>query len=171
MSQCVIAEFETRETAKLALEALEVNGFTIKDVSVVINADDPAAKHLKGLPDEATGETDVETEATATTPDGSHIGLGVLLGGAVTAPLMMAAALGPLIVIGPLIGMGVGGVLGGLLSSATGVGDEDFTKSYQDRVKAGSYLVIVHDDDFVRLNEANSILQTIGPASIDQFDD
>jgi hypothetical protein len=67
--------------------------------------------------------------------------------------------------------MGVGGVLGGLLSSATGVGDENFTKSYQDRVKAGSILVIVHDDDFVRLNEANSILQTIGPASIDQFDD
>lgn len=43
VTQCVIAEFRTSAAAKLALEALEVNKFTLEEVSVVSGVDDPAA--------------------------------------------------------------------------------------------------------------------------------
>lgn len=180
MQKCVIAEFETREAARIALEALEISGYTIENVSVVASVDDPAAKHLAELPgqeksferrpSEEANEPDVEVAPTGTTPDSRDVGLGMILGGTIAAPLAIGTMVGPFMVIGPLVGMGIGAVVGGLLSSSTGSSDDDVGKTYEERVKEGSILVIVHDDDDIRLREANSTLQTIGPLSIQQFD-
>jgi len=176
MQKCVIAEFETLEATRTALEALEISGYTIENVSVVTSVDDPAAKHLAGLFGEETSlgkgskEPDVEAKSTSTKPDSRDVGLGMVLGGTIAAPLAIGTMLGPFMIIGPLVGMGVGAVLGGLLSGSTGSSDDKIGKNYEERVKAGSLLVIVHDDDDILLREANSTLQTIGPLSIEQFE-
>lgn len=165
MSVCLIAEYETKAAAKVALEVLESDGFTLDSVSVVSNADDPAAEHLQELHDESSSE-----ESSASAPEGRSTSLGMLIGGTVAAPIAAGTMVGPFIIAGPLVGMALGAAIGGLAGSMSRWGvDDDLSADYQSRVQSGSLLVIVHDVDEMRLADANRLLKTTDPKSLEQY--
>lgn len=163
MSKCLIAEYETNAAAKVGLEVLETDHFTLQNVSVVSKASDPAAKHLQELHD--------EKESKPQAPDGRSTSLGMLIGGTVAAPIAAGTLIGPFIIGGPLVGMAVGAAIGSLLGSLDRWGvSHNISADYEKRVRAGSVLVIVHDVDEIRLNDAKSLLQTTDPKSLEQYE-
>lgn len=167
MTECVVAEFRTRPDAKLALEVLTRNHYTRENVSVVMHADDPTAENLDEFRDE-DGISAAQVEAKS--PDGRSVGLGMLLGGAVAAPLALGTMIGPFIIAGPILGMGIGAALGGLFSSHQQGDTAEEEPSYEDRVKAGSILVIVTEDELIGLNEAEAVLATTNPKTMERFE-
>ena len=167
MNEYLVAEFHTRAGAKLALEVLERNHYTLDNVSVVMHRDDPATEKLdESQADDAFPADQVE----ATSPDSRSVGLGMLLGGTIATPLALGTMIGPLFLVGPLVGMGVGAALGGLFSSHQRGDAEDEAPTYEDRVKAGSILVIVTGDERVGLNEAEAVLATTNPATMERLE-
>jgi len=171
VTQCVIAEFGTSAAAKLALETLDVNKFTLEEVSVVSSVNDPAAVLLQELEPQDSAKDSTPKEAPGDTlTDYKSVSLGMLIGGSAVAPIAAATMIGPFIVAGPLVGMAVGAVVGGLLKSTGEWGvDLDATKDYERRVNEGATLIIVHSENRVNLDEAEAVLKTIGPDSIRRF--
>lgn len=167
MTECVVAEFRTRAGAKLALEVLERNHYTRENVSVVMHSDDPAAEKLDDM---QAGDAIPADQVEATSPDGRSVGLGMLLGGMIAAPLALGTMIGPFILAGPLVGMGIGAAFGGLFSSHQRGDTEDENLSYENRVKGGSVLVIVTQDEQIGLNEAEAVLATTNPKTMERFE-
>ncbi|QDT07050.1 hypothetical protein K227x_54750 [Rubripirellula lacrimiformis] len=167
MSKCLIAEYDTSAAAKLALEVLEKCGFTLNQVSVVANADDPAAAYLKDLPRKDPHEQSEQHSASA--PEGRSTSLGMLIGGTVAAPIAAGTLVGPFIIAGPLLGMAIGAAVGGLFDMESWGVEQDTTADYQQRVKSGSVLVIVHDVDQRRLSEARTTLNATDPKSLSAY--
>ncbi|MCM2375019.1 DUF1269 domain-containing protein [Aporhodopirellula aestuarii] len=165
MSKCLIAEYETSAAAKLALEVLEKDHFTLENVSVVSKSSDSGAEHLEGLQDPSQDQEHVSA------PDNRSTSLGMLIGGAVTAPIAAGTLIGPFIIAGPLVGMAVGAAMGSLLGGMEKWGvAKDVSSTYEDRVNSGSVLVIVHDVDDIRIHEAKSLLKTTDPKSLEKFE-
>jgi len=167
MKECVVAEFQTRAGAKLALEVLERNQYTLDNVSVVMHRGDPAARKLDHA---QAGDAISAEQIGAKSPDGRSVGLGMLLGGTIAAPLALGTMIGPFILVGPLVGMGIGAAFGGLFSSHQGRGVDDETPSYEDRVKAGAILIVVTNDQRIGLNEAEALLATTNPTTMERFE-
>jgi len=167
MTECVVAEFRTRAGAKLALEVLERNHYTRENVSVVMHSDDPAAEKLDDM---QAGDAIPADQVEATSPDGRSVGLGMLLGGMIAAPLALGTMIGPFILAGPLVGMGIGAAFGGLFSSHQRGDTADENLSYENRVKGGSVLVIVTQDEQIGLNEAEAVLATTNPKTMERFE-
>ncbi len=164
MSKCLIAEYETTAAAKVGLEVLEKNGFTLEKVSVVSSADDPAATHLRDLQDPQH-----ERVSSASAPEGRNISLGMLIGGTVAAPLAAGTLVGSFIIAGPLVGIAIGAAVGSLVNMQHwGVAD-DVSANYEQRVTAGSTLVIVHDVDDRQLDDAEASLEATEPKSLERF--
>jgi len=167
MAECIVAEFNTQAGARLALEVLERNRYTVDHVSVVSSAG--------GLHASAPGEairSDVEAEipSLAPQPEGRTVGLGMLLGGTVATPLAMGTMIGPFLLVGPLVGMGLGAAFGALLSSERSEDASEEVISYKDRIDAGSILIVVTEDHDIGLNEAEELLATTNPASMQRFE-
>lgn len=167
MTECVVVEFRTRAGAKLAFEVLERNHYTRENVSVVMHVDDPATENLDDFRDD-DGISASQVEAKS--PDGRSVGLGMLLGGTIAAPLALGTMIGPFMLTGPIAGMGIGAMLGGLFSSHQRSDAADEESSYEDRVKAGSILVIVTQDELIGLNEAEAVLATTNPKTLGRFE-
>ncbi len=163
MSQCLIAEYETNAAAKDGLEVLEKTGYTLEQVSVVSSADDPAAKHLRGLQDEPEKHI-----SSASAPEGRSVSLGMLIGGTIAAPLAAGTLIGPFIIAGPLVGIALGAAVGSLVKMDNWGVARDVSADYEQRVKSGSVLVIVHDVDEIEINEAEASLKTTGPKSLER---
>lgn len=159
IEQCVIAEFKDVPTARLGLEVLAKAGFGEKHVSFVGRSDAPELKEIGKLRDHAADNVGNATGA----------GIGGLLGGAMAAPMAASTLLGPFILVGPLVGVGLGAALGGLLGGAQNWGvDQTASESYEEKVKAGSVLVIVTGDPH-QIREATASLKTTGPNNIEHF--
>lgn len=164
MSRCLIAEFDHSEAAKVGLEVLEKNGFTLENVSVVSSVSDPAAEHLHELHD-LPGHHSADA-----LPDDRNTSLGMLIGGSLAAPIAAGTLVGPFIIAGPLVGMALGAAVGSLLKGTKKWGvDHDVSADYEQRVTEGAVLIIVNDQDDSRLNEAQALLETTSPRSLDQF--
>ncbi|QEG39743.1 DUF1269 domain-containing protein [Roseimaritima ulvae] len=164
MSRCLIAEYDHSEAAKAGLEILEKNGFTLENVSVVSNVSDPAAEHLHELHDlPQHGSADTLTDDRNTT-------LGMLIGGSLAAPIAAGTLIGPFIIAGPLVGMALGAAVGSLLKGTKKWGVEhDVAADYEERVREGAVLIIVNAHEDARLNEAQTLLDTTSPRSIEAF--
>ncbi len=166
MSKCLIAEYEAGAAAKVALEVLEKDSFTLENVSVVSNASDLAAEHLSDMHDIAK-----PSAVDASAPEGRATSLGMLIGGSVAAPIAAGTLIGPLIVAGPLVGMALGAAIGSLLGSMERWGvAHDVSADYEQRVKSGSILLIVHDVDDARLADANALLKPTTPKSLEKYE-
>jgi len=166
MAECVVAEFSTRAGARLALEVLERNHYTVDHVSVVSSMGDLDAS----APGEAIDENvEAEIPSLAPQPDGQSVGLGVLLGGTLATPFAIGTMIGPFLLAGPLIGMGLGAAFGALLSSQSEDASAEVIR-YQDRIQAGSILIVVTEDHDIGLNEAEELLATTNPASMQRFE-
>lgn len=162
MSKCLVAEYENYADARIGLEVLEKCGFTMDQVSVVSRASDPASKHLQAL------QTDEPPSSSGSAADGRNASLGMLIGGTVAAPIAAGTMIGPFIIAGPLVGMAIGAAVGSLLNMESWGVTRDVSVDYEQRVQAGSVLVIVHDVEEFQLTDAELSLKTTGPKSLEQ---
>ncbi|WP_164101160.1 DUF1269 domain-containing protein [Candidatus Laterigemmans baculatus] len=162
--ECLIAEFQTREDARIGLEVLDTYDFTTASASVV------AREAGEVMGDEAVqqlGRYDHQVEAAHSSGKGA--GLGTLLGGVVAAPIAASTMVGPLFIAGPLAGMAVGAVAGAALGGAGRWGvNEESRRTYQQRVEAGSVLVIVTDEPD-RVSQAEHGLKTTNVVNLERF--
>ncbi len=164
MSKCLIAQYESNGAAKLGLEVLEKGGFTLRTVSIVSKADDPSAKYLRDSHD--AGD---RPDPGVSPPDSRGATLGMLIGGTVAAPIAAGTLIGPFIIAGPLVGMAIGAAVGSLLQMDRWGVAHDVSADYEKRVRSGDVLVIVHDVDDLELNDAQALLKTTNPKSIEKF--
>jgi len=157
--QCLVAEFSSVEDADVGCKVLESADFDNETVSIVTRSNDQEVKDVAKLKDE-----------TAASPPGEEsIGVGGTVGGSIGAALGTATLIGPFMVAGPLVGMAVGAGAAGALAATDGWGvTKDKTEAYEDRVENGSVLIIVSDSD-TRLDEAERLLKTTGPKSMERF--
>lgn len=156
--QCIIAEFENTQTARLGLQVLAKAGYGEDQLSFVSRSDDAELEEITKLAEDAPGKG-----------AGASAGIGALLGGAFTAPLAASTLVGPFILVGPLVGVGLGAALGGMLGGAQRWGvDEEAGATYEEKVHAGHVLVIVTGSDN-ELREAEASLKTTGPLEIRRF--
>lgn len=157
--QCVIAQFKDVPSARLGLEVLAKAGFGVDQVSFVSRTDAPEFEEFARL----------REQTASNTGSSAGVGIGGLLGGALAAPVAASTLLGPFILVGPLVGAGLGAALGGLLGGARDWGIDDSTsESFEEKVKAGSVLVIVTGTEH-QVREATASLKTTGPSHIEQF--
>ncbi len=158
--QCVIAQCANEEKTNLALEVLEKTGFTNADVSVV-----RSVQQLKDI-DAPIGGENLSSEDR---PEDSAVASSTMVGGALGATVGAVSLVGPLLVVGPLAGVALGAAAGGLLNLIGGrETDRETIESYEQSVAEGSVLIVVLGDA-TRLNQAERVLRTVNPLSIDRY--
>ncbi|WP_417749856.1 hypothetical protein [Rosistilla oblonga] len=157
---CVIAEFDNRDDFATALRVLEKAGYTRDEVSTITRVTDPSFAQLSG----SGKETGVQPPGSKTT------GVGALIGGALGGLLGTATMVGPMLLAGPIVGMAAGAVGGSVWSAMEnhGVQEED-ASGYAARVRDGALLIVVTGPE-VRVREASNSLQTVGPRSLERYD-
>lgn len=158
-SQCVIAEYHSVDRARVGLEVLGKMRLGPEHVSVVRRGDEEELQHLAELQ-----EDEAQNMSVASTTS-----LGGLLGGALAAPVAASTLIGPFILVGPLVGVGLGAAVGRLLAGAQNWGvNEDAAAEYERKVEEGAILLIVIGDE-IELRESKAALKTTGPESLAQF--
>jgi len=146
--------------ARTALKVLETDGFTNENVSVVTHKDHSGIDELGKI----------ESRRSESPPVSKSTGIGAAVGGSIATPLATASMVGPLLVAGPLAGIIAGGVVGGLLSGTDRWGvDHQVAKEYEDRIAAGSVVIVVHDEDEMRVSSAETLLKTCDHVSLKRF--
>ncbi|QDV71682.1 hypothetical protein Poly24_54210 [Rosistilla carotiformis] len=157
---CVIAEFDTLDDFATALQVLEKAGYTEHEVSTITSVTDPRFAELK----------ETEQGAGLQAPSGKTTGVGTLVGGALGGLLGTATMVGPMLLAGPIVGMAAGAVGGSVWSAMEnhGVQAKD-ASGYAARVHDGALLVVVTGSE-VRVREAGNSLKTVGPRSLERFD-
>ncbi|MFG0263476.1 MAG: hypothetical protein ACF788_13875 [Novipirellula sp. JB048] len=158
VAECVVAEFETLDKAKVGVEVLEKFDFASDAVSLVWRGNEQAMEKLdwESGPEEALGVA-------------KSAGLGGVIVGAVAVPLAVETMIMPVIVTGPLVAFVVGAATGGLLSEAKRWGVQQHrASSYEQRIADGSVLVIVTSTPR-RIDEAERGLATTHPKSLERF--
>ena len=157
--QCVVAEYELMEAADVGMQVLETAGFDNESVSVIARGSDQSISDVAEL----------EDDSRESPPTGSTAGVGAAVGGALGGALGASTLIGPFMVAGPLAGMAVGGGIAGLLGATPKWGlTEDVTRTYQQRVADGHVVIIVTDGD-TALDEAERLLKTTAPVSLERF--
>jgi uncharacterized membrane protein len=156
MAKIVLGVFDERQYAEHAIDALKVEGYDPKDISIVMKDPGGEVKAESAAKGAAGG-----TVAGATT--------GAVVGG--LAGLLAATVipgLGAFFIGGPLAaalgltgaaastvsGAATGALAGGLLGALTGLGlSEDEARTYEERIKAGAILLAVpaHDGEESRV--------------------
>ena len=142
-----VGVFEKRENVEDALRALKDNGFNMDDVSLL-------ARDLEGV----EGADEVTEKQGNEASEGAGIGAttGTVLGGIggflVGAGVLAIPGVGPVLAAGvgiseiaaTLAGAGIGAAAGGIIGALVGLGiPEEKAKVYEDRIKAGDYLLMV----------------------------
>jgi uncharacterized membrane protein len=155
-AECVIAAFADRERAQLGLEVLARSGYGEDHVSIITRQ---AAGEVDEL--ESLEKSNVDTHGV---PEG--VGLGALLGTAVSVPLVVGSLVGPLFIFGPIVGAGLGAVLGGML--AGGTEKEDLMERYRQTLEQGGVLLIITGTR-AELLEAKASIKTAGPTEVTRF--
>ena len=166
--RCLIAEFASRDDARLGLEVLEKADFDSQQVSTVYRKED---HEIDELAEQGEGQgTPVTSEKeTSEAPSGKSTGMGALLGGAVAGPLAVATMVGPFMLAGPIAGMAAGAAVGGVLGAADRWGaTEEISEKYRRRVEAGSVLIIVNGDR-ITLDNAERSLRTTSVQNIERL--
>jgi hypothetical protein len=158
--QSLVAIYETMSKAEAAVEALDVGGFPIKQVSIV-------AQNL-----ESEKRVNGYVTAADTSKAGAQAGawLGGIFGLLVGAAFVWVPGVGPLVVAGPLAAALLGGVegaiggaaLGGVLGGIAGWGiSKEHILKYEEVVKGGKYLVAAHGNKS-EVAKAQEILKNTG---------
>lgn len=155
---CVVAEFENRDHATTALEVLAKRGYGDDQISVVAHRDHPQLKDLPLLEEDAGG-----------VGSSTGAGAGALLGGGLTAPIAASTLIGPFMLAGPLVGLGLGAAVGGFLAGDERWGaEEDASRELRDRVEHGSVLLIIAGTED-EMDEVQNGLKTTKHVSLHRF--
>jgi hypothetical protein len=157
-----IGVFERRENVEEVLRALKDTGFNLDNVSLI-------ARNTE----EVEGAEELNEGGGNEAAEGAGIGAttGTVLGGIggflVGAGVLAIPGLGPALAAGvgiseiaaTLAGAGIGAAAGGIIGALVGLGiPEDRARVYQDRVKAGDYLLMVTGTED-QVQRASSILR------------
>lgn len=139
--------FSRREDVEDALRTLKDNGFNMDNISLL-------ARDLEGV----EGADEVTEKQGNEAAEGAGIGAttGTVLGGVggflVGAGVLAIPGVGPVLAAGvgiseiaaTLAGAGIGAAAGGIVGALVGLGiPEEKAKVYEDRIKAGDYLLMV----------------------------
>lgn len=139
--------FYSRDEAEAAVRALRDAGYDMDRVSVIARDADKIDGHDTT---EEVGNKADEGAATGAVTGGALGGIGGLLVG---LGALAIPGIGPILLAGAeataiattLAGAGIGAAAGGLIGALIGLGiPEEKAKVYNDRVKGGSFLVIVN---------------------------
>lgn len=162
MAKTVVGLFDDYATAQRAAAALEQDGFTSSDVSMV------AAEETR---DKATSSTTFGTDV-----DGSHTaeragvgaGVGATVGGLAGLLVGIGAlaipGVGPIIAAGPIVavlaGAGIGAAAGGLIGALTTLGvPDEHAGYYAEGIKRGGTLLTVRAEDAKAQIAADTLTQ------------
>lgn len=155
--QSLVAEFASVEQGKAALERLIAGGFQSDAVTLVWRDHDQALAHVE-LSDKGTLSGAAEAAA-----------FGGLMVASLTIPVMSGSVLFPVLVVVPFAMFASGAVAGLLIYEVAHAGDHaKIAKSYHQRLRAGSALIIV-SGSYDRLRDAEALLRDLGAKSIAQF--
>ena len=164
--------FYSRDEAEEAVRALKDAGYDMDRVSVIAKDADKIGGH--DTTQEVGNKAD-EGAATGAVTGGALGGItGLLVGlGALAIP-----GIGPILLAGAeataiattLAGAGIGAAAGGLIGALIGLGiPEEKARIYNDRVKGGSFLVIVNGTA-AEIARAESIMHTHGVEEFGIYD-
>jgi uncharacterized membrane protein len=154
---------KSRPQAEEIVERLQTGGFPTSEISILLP--DKEGKHEIGPVKATKAPEGATTGAAAGGVTGGVIGL--LAGiGALAIP-----GVGPLIAAGPIMaalsGAAVGGATGGIVGGLIGLGIPEIeAKRYEERLKAGNYLIAVHTHNDEEEDRAKDIFKTAGAEDI-----
>jgi hypothetical protein len=155
-----VGVFKSREDVEHVISALKSDGYDMDRVSLL-------ARNV----DKVEGSEDLQTGNAAAEGAGAGATTGTVLGGLtgflIGVGVLAIPGIGPVLAAGAeisalgstLAGAGVGAATGGIVGALVGMGiPEERAKAYEDRVKAGDYLLIVSGDGD-RLNRVETIMR------------
>ncbi len=162
-NKAVLGIFKSRLEVERAVIALKRDGFSEKDISVL-------------MPDVSGSQSFAHTKATKA-PEGVATGAstGAVIGGALGLLVGIGAlaipGVGPLIAAGPIVatlaGAGFGGTVGGVTGALIGFGIPEYeAKRYESFVKNGGILFSVHADSAEEVAKAKKCLENAGANDI-----
>ena len=149
--------------AEQIVEDLQSSGFDVSEISVLMP--DTAGKHDFGHVKATKAPEGATTGATAGGVTGGILGL--LAGiGALAIP-----GVGPFIAAGPIMaalsGAALGATTGGLVGGLIGLGIPEIeAKRYEQKLRAGNYLVAVDARDSDQVDRAKEIFKSAGAEDI-----
>src|SRR6188768_1700016 len=163
MSKSVFCIATTQGQVERIIERLQSQGFAASEISVLLpdTAGTGDFGHVKST------KASEGVTAGATTGGVAGGALGLLAGiGALAIP-----GVGPFIAAGPIMaalsGAAIGATTGGLVGGLIGMGIPEFeAKRYEDKLKAGSYLIAVHAHDSAQTDRAKEIFKANGADDI-----
>lgn len=164
--------FYSRDEAEAAVRALKDAGYDMDRVSVIAKDADQVAGH------ETTKEVGNKAEEGAATGALAGGALGGITGLLVGLGTLAIPGIGPILLAGAeataiattLAGAGIGATAGGLIGALVGLGiPEEKAKVYSDRVKSGSFLVIVNGTA-AEISRAEAIMQRHGVEEFGIYD-
>ncbi len=161
--KCVVAVFETVRKGLIAWEVLFKAGYGKDNVSFLSGDASPKLFGLQA--EDARSHSDSPTSDSGSSV-GTATGLGAGVGGAVAAPIALGSLVFPLFIVGPMLGAGLGAVIGGMFDAEKVVDDdEDREPTYADRLKNGGAILIVTGTDH-ELDKAKVSLKTCDPINM-----
>lgn len=159
----IVGIFESPVQANRVIADLLSAGLTKNDISLVMS--DKAKENFSA----ATEDTGDRTLKDAAIGAGTGGVLAGLLLGLTTASAILVPGL-PILIAGPLIaaleGLGAGAAIGGIAGALSGLGIKAAEASkYEEALKAGQAVVIVHTSDDKKEAAARAVLQSSGSIS------
>ena len=159
----VLGICKTRPEVERAVDALKLEGFLARDISVLMpqGGGSQDFSHVKGTK---------APEGAATGASGGAV-IGGTLGLLVGIGTLAIPGVGPFIAAGPIMaalaGAGVGGAIGGVGGALIGLGIPEYeAKRYEGFVKEGGILLSVHTSTSEEINRAKKCLEQIGAKDI-----
>ncbi len=159
-SQCVVAEFDSLQKARTAMQVLAMNDYREEHVSYIANSANPELNVLQNLVDESESEPGPGAGASA----------GGLLGGVLATPLAAGTLIGPFILVGPLVAVGLGASLGSILgiSKEVDINNSATHPDYNSRIEHGGAVILGTGRDS-ELRDMEALLKTADALSIKRF--
>lgn len=157
----IVGVFESRERAREAIEALQQEGFSEEDLSIV-------ARQQEGQEGGGGGGGDLTEDITQGAAWGGGLGaLGGLLAG---AGALAIPGIGPILAAGPLAaglsGAVAGGVAGGLIDMGI---PEQAGQQFEEDVKQGRLLAIVETDEDDQVGRVQRLLEEYGADEVQSY--
>lgn len=154
---------KSRSQAETIVDRLQSAGFPSSEISIL-------------LPD-TEGNHDIAHVKATKAPEGATTGAatGVVTGGVLGLLAGIGAlaipGVGPLIAAGPIVaaltGAAVGGATGGVVGGLIGLGIPEIeAKRYDEKLRAGNYLIAVHTRDNAEEDRAEEIFKNAGAEDI-----
>ena len=165
--------FYSQDEVEEAIRALKHDGFDTERISLI-------ARNLEGVEgaDEVTDQHGNEAKEGAAAGATTGTVLGGLGGFLVGVGLLAIPGVGPLLAAGAeisaiastLAGAGIGAAAGGLIGALVGAGiPEEHAKTYESRIKAGSYFLMVTGTD-EEIRRAETLLNDHGVEEFGIYD-